>query len=301
MKKLDLLLLIFLLHTAFSYSQDAIYKIEFISNWSSTTHPTNYPTNSAHWSPLIGTTHKDATSIFQLGAIASDGVEQVAETGGTSLITQEINSLIASGNAFEIINGSGLGSGPGTITINDVNIDVDFPFISLITMIAPSPDWVAQINNLKLTNNNGDWLASISSEVYATDVGTDSGVTYTSANENTSPRENISSLQNVLPFSAETVGTFVLTLQQVLSISEDLLQNSISVYPNPNEGQIHITNSGNYILKSAEIYTITGKKVKVFNRLDNQNNLQLDPLTSGLYFIKLNSDNGTIIQRFIIK
>ena len=121
MKKPNLLIL-FLLIAFLSYSQDAVYKIEFISNWSSTTHPTDYPTGSAHWSPLIGATHKDATSLLQLSTIASDGVEQVAETGATTLITQEINLLIASGNAYEIINGPGLASGLGTITINDINV-----------------------------------------------------------------------------------------------------------------------------------------------------------------------------------
>ena len=300
MKKPNLLIL-FLLIAFLSYSQDAVYKIEFISNWSSTTHPTDYPAGSAHWSPLIGATHKDATSLLQLGTIASDGVEQVAETGATTLITQEINLLIASGNAYEIINGPGLASGLGTITINDINVDGDFPFISLITMIAPSPDWVAQINNLKLTDNNDDWLSSLSVDVYATDAGTDSGSTYTSANVNTNPRENISSLQNVPPFSAEKVGTFVLTLQQVLSVDENSFENSIVIYPNPNEGQIQISNSGNHILRSAEIFAVNGKKVKVFNQINDQNILQFDSLMSGLYFLKLNSNKGSIVQKLIIK
>jgi len=290
-----------LLFISLSFAQDALYKIEFISNWSSTTHPTAYPTGSDHWSPLIGTTHKDAATLLQLGMIASDGVEQVAETGGTSLITQEINVLIASGNAYEIINGSGLATGLGTITINDVNVDTDFPFISLITMIAPSPDWVAQINNLKLTDINDNWLSSLSMDVYATDAGTDSGTTYISANSNTNPRENISSLQNVSPFSNEKVGTFLLTLQQVLSVDENLLQNSISVYPNPSDGKVNINNSGNHILKSAEIYTIDGKKVKIFNQLDDQNRLEFESLTGGLYFLKLNSDKGSVVQKLLIK
>ena len=95
-----------------SLGQDAIYKIEFISNWSSSTHPTDYPTGSAHWSPLIGTTHKDAGILFQLGVTASDGMEQVAESGGTSIITNEINLLIGAGIADQVINGTGLGFWP---------------------------------------------------------------------------------------------------------------------------------------------------------------------------------------------
>ena len=301
MKKFYLLLSIFLIFTTLSRAQGAVYKIEFISNWSSATHPTNYPAGSAHWSPLIGTTHKDAAPLLQLGMTATNGIEQVAETGATSIITQEINTLIATGNAYQVINGSGLGSGTGTITINDVGVDIDFQYITLITMIAPSPDWVTQVNNLKLTDAGNNWLSSISVDVYATDAGTDSGTTYTSSNADTNPRENISSLENTLPFSDQIVGTFVFTLQQVLSVDDSLLQKSISIYPNPNEGQIQINNSGNQILKSAEIFAINGKKVKIFNQLSSEDRLEFQSLKSGLYFLKLNSDKGSIIQKLIIK
>ena len=284
-----------------SFAQDAVYKIEFISNWTNTTHPIDYPASSAHWSPLIGTTHKDATPFFQLGLLASDGVEQVAESGGTSIITQEINTIITSGNAYEVIQGSGLGNGPGTITINDVNVDADFPYISLITMIAPSPDWVAQINNEKLTDNSGDWKTSISVNVYATDAGTDNGTTYTSANSNTNPAQDMSSLQNTVPFSDQIVGTFVFTLEQVLSIDNHSLQNAISIYPNPNNGNIYIDNNGNIVLEKAAIYAITGKRVKVFNNISNQKNLTFNSLKSGLYFLKLDSNKGGIIKKLIIQ
>ncbi len=302
MKKLSQLLSVTFILFFFnlSFAQDAVYKIEFISNWSSTTHPTDYP-GSAHWSPLIGTTHKDAAPFFQIGMLASDGVEQVAETGGTSIITQEINALIGSGNAYEIINGSGLGTGPGTITINNVNVDADFPYISLITMIAPSPDWVAQINNEKLTDTNGDWKTSISVEVYATDAGTDNGTTYNSADEDTDPAQDMSSLQNTFPFSDQIIGTFVFTLEQVLSVNDNLLQNAISIYPNPNQGEIFINNSKEVILEKAIIYTITGKKVKTFNTITNQKSLTFNSLKSGLYFLKLDSDKGQIIKKLIIQ
>jgi len=284
-----------------SFAQDAVYKIEFISNWNSTTHPTDYPTSTAHWSALIGTTHKDATPFFQLGMLASDGVEQVAENGSNTTITQEINAIIATGNAYEVINGSGLSTGPGTITINDVNVDIDFPYISLITMIAPSPDWIAQINNEKLTENNGDWKASISVDVYATDAGTDDGTTYNSANADTNPAQNMSSLQNTAPFSDQMVGTFVFTLQQVLSVDDTEFQNAISIYPNPNKGVIQINNTGNIALEKAAIYAITGKRVKVFNNISNQKSLSFNSLKSGLYFLKLDSDKGSIIKKLIIQ
>ena len=301
MKK-RLLLISFLLGIYYiSNAQDAIYKVEFISNWNSTTHPDDYPSGTAHWSPLIGTTHKDGAAFLELGSIASDGVEEVAETGGTSKITQELNALISSGFAYEIINGSGLGSGPGTITVNDVIVDSGFPNISLLTMIAPSPDWIASISNLKLTDASDNWIPSISVDVYATDAGTDGGSTYSSNNNNTNPRVAIRSLQNVSPFSNQIIGTFTFTLQQVLAVPNIILENSFSIYPNPSNGTITIKNSNTIALGSAEVYTSNGQRVAVYNKLANQQKLKLSSLSSGLYFLKLNADKGSVIKKIVIR
>jgi len=301
MKKQALLFCCLLFVSYFSIAQDAIYKIEFMSNWSSSAHPTDYPSGSAHWSPLIGTTHKDVASFVGNGMIATDGVEQVAETGATTIITQEINNLIATGTAYELIIGSGLGTGPGTIAINDVNVDLDFPNISLLTMIAPSPDWIATISNLKLTDASDNWLASISVDVYATDAGTDSGVFYNVSDVNTDPRVEISSLQNTPPFSDQIIGTFTFTLQQVLVVSDTTLENNISLYPNPTKGTLMIKNSGTAIFESAEIYATNGKKLKVYNKLNDPQNIDLNQLPRGLYFLRLSSDKGSVTKKIIIQ
>ena len=301
MKKLITLLILSLFVSTINYAQDAVYKIEFISNWSSTAHPTDYPTGSAHWSSLIGTTHKNASAFLQLGLLASDGVEQVAETGGTTIITQEINLLIAASLAFEVINGSGLASGLGTITVNDVGVDADFPHITLITMIAPSPDWVAQINNLKLTDTDNNWLPAISMDVYATDVGTDNGTTYTSANSDTNPADNISSLQNTLPFSDQIVGTFVFTLQEVLSIEDNLFQNSISIYPNPTSGKVYLNGNGKFDINRVEIFDLNGRNLRSYQELGDRDFLVLHDIKSGVYLLRMYSDNDILTKKIIIK
>ena len=301
MKKLFTLLIFSLFISTVNYAQDAVYKIEFISNWSSTTHPTDYPTSSAHWSPLIGTTHKNASAFLQLGLLASDGVEQVAETGGTTIITQEINLLIAAGLAFEVINGSGLSAGLGTITVNDVGVDAEFPYITLITMIAPSPDWVAQINNLKLTDTDNNWITSISMDVYATDAGTDSGATYTSPNADTNPAENISSLQNTLPFSDQIVGTFVFTLQEVLSIEDNMIQNSISIYPNPTSGKLYLNGNGGFDISSVEIFDLNGRNLRSYQELSGRDFLVLQDIKSGVYLLRMHFDHDILTKKIIIK
>jgi len=303
MKKITLVLftLTFLFFIKISSAQDAIYKIEFISNWSIDAHPTNFPIGLDHWSALVGTTHNTNISFFEIGQLATNGVEKVAENGNNTTIKQEINTSINNGNAYEVIEGSGLSSGLGTITIENVNVDIDFPNLSLITMIAPSPDWVAQINNVSLTDVNNNWESLISIEVYATDAGTDSGTSYNSSNMDTNPAENISSYENTAPFSDQIIGTFNITLIEVLGLDDDLLQNNISVYPNPSNGEIHIDNFGNHILDKIEIYTVEGKRVTVTYLTNKQNKITLNTLKSGIYFLKLYSNKGSIFKKIVVE
>jgi len=289
---------IFILFNNFVIAQDAVYSLDFISNWNSTTHPTNYP-SAAHWSSLVGTTHNNNISFWDFGQLASQGVEEVAENGDATFIMQEVNASITNGNAYEFIS---LPLGFGQVfSFESINVDIDFPYISLMTMLAPSPDWLGEIHSVKLTDDQGNWKSSITIEVYATDTGTDNGTTYISTDSDTDPPENISSLQNTFPFSDQIIATFVLTLSQVLSVENVELQHTISMYPNPCQGKIFISNSGNSIIKSAEIYAITGKKVRVFNNISNQKTLNVNSLKNGIYFLKLNSDQGSITKKIIIE
>jgi len=282
-------------------AQNAVYKIEFISNWSSSTHPNQYPSN-AHWSPLVGASHNASISFFNIGQLATNGVKQVAETGGTSTIESEVSTTISNGTTHKLIKGSGLSTGPGTITINDVEINMDFPLVSLITMIAPSPDWVAQVNSVKLTDDDDDFIQELTLEVFASDAGTDSGTTYGSSNIVTDPAVNMFSLQDTAPFSSQIIGTFKFTLQSVLSVDDDVaLQKAVTIYPNPSNGVVFVKNIGNDVLEKAEVYTVNGKKLKVFTNLSKNTNLELSSLQSGLYFLKIRSDKGITIKKIILQ
>ena len=61
------------------------------------------------------------------------------------------------------------------------NIDNDYPFVSLISKIAPSPDWIIGINNLRLCRGI-TWMKEYHTNLTAYDCGTDSGISYSSPN-----------------------------------------------------------------------------------------------------------------------
>jgi hypothetical protein len=279
-------------------AQNAIYSLDFVSNWNNITHPTDYPA-AAHWSRLVGATHNTNVSFWNFGELASQGVEDVAEDGLTAAIEQEINVAIGNGNAFEIIN---LPLGFGNVfTFESISVSTDFPYISLMTMLAPSPDWLAEIHNVKLTDDFGNWKDTITINVYATDAGTDNGITYMSPDSDTNPPENISSLQNILPFSDKIIASFVFELNIILNIDDVTLQNSISLYPNPTNGTVFINNLGNETLTKAEIFDITGKKIMSFDNFYDQKNIYLNSFQNGLYFLKLYSNSGSTVKKIIKK
>lgn len=75
----------------------------------------------------------------------------------------------------------------------DVEVTRDFSLVSLVTMIAPSPDWFTGIMDMNLCNTtSGTWLDSMTVDMLQPwDAGTDSGTTFTAADSATSPPGNI--------------------------------------------------------------------------------------------------------------
>ncbi|SMY16721.1 Spondin_N [Photobacterium aquimaris] len=177
-------------------SETATYELTFTSNWSNTNFPTNYP-NNRHFSGLIGLTHNSNVNLFKVGELASAGVVTVAETGSKDDIKPEINSVINTGKGHTTIDGDGLSvanldAGENSVTVT-FTVTQDFPLISLVTMLAPSPDWFAGIDSLSLKDGD-NWLTTLSKDVKTYDAGSDDGTTFTANNAPLTPHVNISLL-----------------------------------------------------------------------------------------------------------
>src|SRR5438128_6112303 len=63
----------------------------------------------------------------------------------------------------------------------------DFPLVTLVSMIAPSPDWFVGVDSLSLLADD-QWVTNKVVTLYAMDAGTDSGITYESPDQVTMPR-----------------------------------------------------------------------------------------------------------------
>ena len=204
-------------------SESARYRVTFEADWSQETHPISFP-NDPHFSGLIGATHNDQGYLWRSGELASDGIEQMAETGGKSMLQSEIVSLAQSGITNQLLSGSGIPNSPDSVSL-EFSINRSHHLVSLVSMIAPSPDWFVGVDSLPL-REGGQWIEELTVDLQAYDSGTDSGREYDSGNVDTQPAEPIFHIFDS-PFQDQVpIGRFVFEL---LSESGDLeLDGSLS-------------------------------------------------------------------------
>jgi len=70
-----------------------------------------------------------------------------------------------------------------TSDMNGLAFDDEHPHLSVITMIAPSPDWFSGVNGYDMRDEESDtWYSNIILDLFPWDAGTDRGNAYTSAN-----------------------------------------------------------------------------------------------------------------------
>jgi hypothetical protein len=189
----------------------AEYEVTFESTWSAATHPYNFPTNP-HFSGLIGATHDSSVSFWAEGELASAGIKNVAEKGSKNPLNNEIDATLAAQTAFNKLSGGGIGTSPGSVSLT-FQVSNEYPLVTLVSMIAPSPDWFVGVAGLSLYEN-GEWVSEKVVELYLYDAGTDSGVNFTSRDVVTTPPVVISHIdESVLPGSSVPYGTFTFTRQ----------------------------------------------------------------------------------------
>ena len=197
--------------SASNQNASATYRVTFEATWSNETHPyANFPT-TAHFSRLVGATHNANVTFWEVGGVASSGIESMAESGGTSTLSSEVEAQITNNNALAVLLGGNIPSSPGTATVESFEVNQTFPLVTLVSMIAPSPDWFVGVSNLSLLDDQGNWVASKEVTLYPYDSGTDSGPDYTSPNDDTNPQEPISRIRGQFPFSDQPIGTFTFT------------------------------------------------------------------------------------------
>jgi hypothetical protein len=191
----------------------AQYQVVFNATWSQQTLPTNWPAN-AHFSGLVGGTHNANVHFWRDGETATEGIRLMAELGQKTTLLNEIAPAITNGKAQFQLSGGGISPSPGSVSLTFPQpMSRDFPLVTLVSMIAPSPDWFVGVDSLNMIEN-GQWVTNKVVTLYGKDAGTDSGVSFASPDQVTLPRgvvrqfTGFPAIQNgvIVPF-----GTFTFT------------------------------------------------------------------------------------------
>ncbi|MFT5245117.1 MAG: hypothetical protein ACI8QQ_003065 [Psychroserpens sp.] len=314
MKNITLAFKALILITAFVSSKclfaqsRASYTVSFASVWNT---ETNDPVNgnstmalpvNAHWSDLVGATHNSSSRLLEMGSLASLGVKNVAEIGSNGQIMSEVEALINAGNADQFLQaGFDDFAARTTATITNIEVSEDFSLLSLVSMIAPSPDWIIAVDGIDLRDDT-TWVDEIIIPLFPYDAGTDSGMFYTSANQATTPNfEPIAVLINQSPFNAKPIGTLTITFNSLLSVDSENI-TEVSLYPNPSKGDMTIKTSSSNSLDHALVYDILGKQVASIQNSTSENELQINlaHLNRGVYLVILVLKDGSQSTKKVI-
>ncbi|NKB62519.1 MAG: elongation factor Ts [Gammaproteobacteria bacterium] len=182
-----------IIRTASAEPTTATFEITFSSLWSDQTHPKEFPPNP-HFSEFTGVIHNGLVSFWTPGMLATEGVKNVAERGREDKFLEETSRAIESGAAssgFEI-DGFYQEETPSVKVV--VSASHQHTLLSVITMLAPSPDWFTGVHDLEL-RPSGEWITSKVLQTYTYDAGTDSGLSYESRNQPTEPPAPITRIE----------------------------------------------------------------------------------------------------------
>ena len=165
--------------------ETATYEVRFEALWNAVDHPQDFPPNP-HFSPLVGATHSAAADFWSPGGLATEGIRLMAEQGMVVPLRSEVRAVPAEADYVE---GDPVNISPGegfaTLTVSE-----DHPLVTLVTMVAPSPDWFVGVDSMPLMEG-GDWLFRKTVDLFPWDAGTDSGTTFRSPNQVSVPRQTI--------------------------------------------------------------------------------------------------------------
>ncbi len=140
-----------------------------------------------HFSGLIGATHGDGYAIFKEGTLPTPGLEKLSEEGKHSPLDQEIRDAITAGKAGALFETGPIRDASKTEMVT-FTVSGQFPMVSAVAMIAPSPDWFAGAANVNLMEG-GQWVSSKSVDLAAYDSGGDDGTTYKAPDKDNDPKK----------------------------------------------------------------------------------------------------------------
>jgi len=274
------------------------YFVTFEATWSEETHPLDFP-DAPHFSPMIGVTHDASVSFWNEGELASEGIERMAETGNVTPLDEEMQAAIDAGSGGELMLGELMDS-PDVLTLAFQATEAH-SLVTLVSMLAPSPDWFVGVSGLSLRDEEG-WIPEVAVDLYVYDSGTDSGTTFTAPNDDTDPAELIFEKTDYAFANGVPVGRFIFT-QAAVGVDDATTPVAPVVRAAPNPLRTFVAFSG-APLEEASIFDATGRRVRGLAPATSSWDARDDDgrrVAPGVYFLRGSTPEGSITQRLVVR
>jgi hypothetical protein len=87
-----------------------------------------------------------------------------------------------------------------------------------------------------------------------------------------------------------------------VGVAETHCNASLQVYPNPTTGELRIMNNEQLTMNNVEVYDVYGKRIVIPNeaqRNEESKTINISHLANGIYFLKIDTEQGTVVQKVI--
>jgi len=220
----------------------------------------------------------------------SDNIFNVVATGASLTYVWKLNNVTIGTNAdsYSITNASSVDEGTysciatGTCGLDSIGFEV-----------------TVNVIDVTVTNNSNTLTATAGGMVYQ----------WIDCNDNNSPISGATSQSYVATANGDYAviisdGSCTDTSDCVSVTGMGLTETEkvdIAIYPNPVSDFITIENKSNLMIRSIEIFDITGKQIVNVGQseLNKNNQLNVSRLAEGVYVIKINTPERTFINRII--
>ena len=192
---------------AAAQTDSATYEMTFAGDWTAADITDSSLPGGAHFTSVVGAPHAPGAALWAEGESASPGIENVAELGSTSRLRAEVSANAAAG---PFISAGSSFIGPTSTVSATFTTTFARPEVSVISMIAPSPDWFVGVSKLSLRGADG-WRNEISIDLYAWDAGTEDGRGWSLSNPATDPRGVVTYIGDSGKFNGRKLGTLRFT------------------------------------------------------------------------------------------
>jgi hypothetical protein len=101
--------------------------------------------------------------------------------------------------------------------------------------------------------------------------------------------------------NSDIIGVDDFSIDRTLG-TNDFFKNNFSMYPNPVKDVLNIANTGNVVMNDAKITDVNGRVVKAMNFNGvSDTQININELNAGIYFLKINTEQGVGTTKIVKK